>query len=168
MKIGIDCYTSKETINHLGLTGHRLNVIADQVPVSIGNFKIVPFFVPHNLPNLGFLISHPETGKILFATDCAYIPHKFVGLSSIMLEINYEDSILTSERAVGCHLSLDTALSFLRANDLSRVHSIVLLHLSASNSNEKQFIKAVQAVAPNCKVIAADKGISIELNRNPF
>jgi phosphoribosyl 1,2-cyclic phosphodiesterase len=168
-KTGIDIYTSKETIDATGCTGHRFNAMVSNLTYDFGHFIIFPFDVPHGgVKCFGYLIVHPEMGKLVFITDAAYVPVKFKGLNQICIEVNYDDPLLQSDRAVGKHLSLDTALAFLRANDLSHVHNIILLHLSSSNSDSRAFVKAVKEVASNSNVVVADRGLQIELNRNPF
>jgi len=167
LSAGINVYTSKETIAAAHLSGHRLFPLGPQ-PVQLGHFMIKCFPVPHGVPNLGFLIKHPGVGSILFVTDAACIPNRFCNLNHILIEANYEDSILTNDRAVGHHMSLDTCLGFLRANDLSLVRNIVLLHLSSGNSDAGMFAKSVQALAPNAKVFIADKGLEVNLSKYPF
>jgi len=167
LKAGINVYTSKETIVAANLSGHRLFPLGPQ-PVQLGQFMIKCFPVPHGVPTLGFLIKHPNAGSILFVTDAACIPNRFCNLNHILIEANYEDSILTNDRAVGHHMSLDTCLGFLRANDLSLVRNIVLLHLSSGNSDAGMFAKSVQALAPKAKVFIADKGLEVNLSKYPF
>jgi phosphoribosyl 1,2-cyclic phosphodiesterase len=167
LKAGIDIYTSKETIAAANLSGHRVFQLSP-LPVQIGQFTIKCFAVPHGVPTLGFLIKHPLAGSILFVTDAACIPHKFNNLNHILIEANYEDSILTNDRAVGHHMSLDTCLGFLRANDMRQVRNIVLLHLSSLNSDSKKFAKSVQSIAPNASVYIADKGLEVNLSKYPF
>lgn len=167
-KAGINIYTSKETIEASGISGHRVHSIEAGKIFKLGRFQILPFDVPHGVKCHGFLINHPDSGKILFATDCAYIPGKFVGLSHILVEMNYEDSILTSDRAVGAHLSLDNGITFLKATNLTQVRNIVLLHLSIGNSDARMFKRAVQEVASRAEVHIADKGLQVELKREPF
>ena len=168
IKAGIDIYTSAETIQAAGLSGHRVHPIQANTMIKIGEFKIIPFPVPHGVPTLGFLISHPFSGSILFVTDAACIPNKFNNLSHILIEANYHDEILTSDRAVGKHMSLYTCLEFLKANDLKQVHNIVLLHLSHTNSDAKLFKKTVQTIAPNTTVWVADKNLEVYLSKHPF
>ena len=169
-KTGINIYASQETIDAYKPTyRHRFHALLEGVMAQLGSFRIIPFDVPHGgISCYGYLITHPESGKILFVTDCAYIPGRFIGLSQVLIEANYEDAILTSDRAVGKHMSIDTTVAFLKANDLSKVQNIVLLHLSSSNSNAKAFAKAVIEVAPNASVLVGDKGLEIELNKYPF
>ena len=167
MKAGINVYTSKETIAAANLSGHRLCLLGQQ-PFWLGQFTIKCFPVPHGVPTLGFLIKHPGAGSILFVTDAAYIPNRFCNLNHILIEANYEDAILTSDRAVGKHMSLDTCLEFLRANDMKQVRNIVLLHLSSHNSNSNMFAKSVQSIAPNASIWIADKGLEVNLSKLPF
>ena len=167
-KAGISIHTSQDALSGLSLTGHRFSPIEAGKQFKLGEFTILPFDVPHGVKCLGFLIEHKDCGKLLFATDCAYLPNKFVGLNNVMLEVNYEDSMLQNDRAVGRHLSLDTATTFLRITDLTHVQNIVLLHLSSQNSSSRYFHHAVKEIAPNANVYIADKGLQIELNKYPF
>ena len=168
LKAGINIYTSNHTVDANDMTGHRIHPIKHYEVVTIGDFKVIPFPVPHGVPTLGFFIKHPGAGSILFVTDAACIPNRFYNLNHILIEANYEDSILTNDRAVGHHMSLDTCLGFLRANDLSLVRNIVLLHLSSGNSDSKMFAKSVQSIAPNASVCIADKGLEVYLSKHPF
>ena len=168
-KAGIDCYCNQDTIEKLSLqSNHRVQNMPEKKLFHIGRFTIIPFSVVHNVPCNGFLIHHPESGKILFATDAAFIPHRFTGLSHILIEANYSDEAMVSDRAVGHHMALDTALTFIRQNVSPTLRNVVLLHLSATNSDEKQFIKEVKSVAPCADVVAADKGVVVNLSINPF
>ncbi len=168
LKAGIDIYTSAETIQAAAISGHRVHPIQANTMIRIGEFKVIPFPVPHGVPTFGFLINHPFSGSILFVTDAAYISNKFNNLNHILIEANYEDALLTSDRAVGKHMSLDTCLEFLQANDMKQVRNIVLLHLSRVNSDAKLFKKSVQAIAPNASVWIADKGLEVYLSKYPF
>ena len=47
-------------------------------------------------------------------------------------------------RLVKSHMSLENLLEMLRANDLSAVRQIYLLHLSNRNSEERRMKEAVQ------------------------
>jgi hypothetical protein len=64
-------------------------------------------------------------------------------------------------------MSLDTCIKTLKANDLSLVNNIVLIHLSDSNSNEIEFKKEVKQ-ATGKTVTVANNGISIDFNKTPF
>ena len=155
-KMGVDIYASVGTLNKLKMLDHHRSKFASHLkPLKVGEFEIIPFNVQHDAEEpLGFLIEHPEMGRLLFATDTFYIKYTFPGLNYIMVECNYSKEILDrndinptlKKRILSSHLSIDHLLEFLQANDLSQVKEIILMHLSDSNSHEKDFIKQVQSL----------------------
>ena len=165
-KAGITLYGNEDCMRQYD--GHRGNIMTPNAMYRIGDFRVVPFHVPHGVKCFGFFIKHPEIGSLVFITDAAYVPNKFVGLNHIMVECNYSDEAMVSDRAVGHHMSLSTTMQFLKANDLSHTYNIILLHLSAGSSDAKQFIKSVQSIAPNANVMVADKDLKVQLINNPF
>ena len=64
-------------------------------------------------------------------------------------------------------MSLDTCKALLRANDLTAVNNIILIHLSDGNSNAELFKKEVAAETGK-KVTIASKGIEIDFGKTPF
>ena len=157
-RLGVDIYTSQGTIEACGLSGHRIHAIKALQELTIGTFKVLPFDVQHDAPEpLGFLFTSVETGeKLLYFTDTYYIKYKFQGLTHIMAECNYDAETLQRSvdagyipielvpRLVKSHMSLEHFLDLLKANDLSKVRQIYLLHLSNNNSDEKRFKEEVQ------------------------
>lgn len=148
--------------------------------MQVGGFTVLPFDIKHDAAEpLGFLINHPETGTILFATDTYYLPYKFEGLSNIMIECNYRMDLLQKridsgkvptklrDRTLESHMSFDTCLEALQANDLRKVNNIVLIHLSDGNSNAEEF-KADIHKATGKTVHVADKGLRIKFDKTPF
>lgn len=145
----------------------------------LGNFKIIPFDLNHDVKCLGYLIEHPETGLILFITDTFMCEYVFPGLNQVILECNYADDILERNIASGSvmpamrprlmksHMELETTKGILQANDLSGVINIVLVHLSSGNSDEARFIREVRELTGKT-VFAADKGLNIDFNKQPF
>ncbi len=55
----------------------------------------------------------------------------------------------------------------LKANDLRQVNNIVLIHLSDSNSDEKQFVKEITELTYK-NVCAAVNGMEIDFKKTPF
>ena len=146
----------------------------------IGSFRVIPFPVQHDAAEpFGWLIQHPECGNVLFATDTYYIKYRFPKLSNILIECNYRLDLLQHNvqrrsidhtryaRTIESHMSYETCLSTLLANNLSKVNNIVLIHLSADNSNEREFTNGIAKAT--CKnVIAASSGTEIDFNKTPF
>ena len=150
---GVDLYCSAGTAAALCINGHhRVHIIEALKQFRVGPWTILPFDVEHDAEEpLGFLIIN-GTDRLLFAADTAYIRHRFAGLNLIALECNYSKATMAPDiplahrlRVMRSHMSLDTVLAFLAANDLSGVRQIHLLHLSDDNSNEDLFKSKVQA-----------------------
>jgi len=169
---GIDVYTGMETAK--GQVHYRLKFIKAGEQFNMNEFIILPFDLQHDVPNLGFLIQHPEIGKLIYLTDTYYCKYKFNSLNCIMIECNYSKEILDEnlysgnlipvlrDRIVESHFSLENVKEFLKANDLSQVKNIVLLHLSDGNSNAEQFKQDIEALTGIPTYIAV-KGLEIEL-----
>jgi len=176
---GINVYAHPETIRSFGFESHRLNGLAPDKPCQIGNFIVMGFELKHDVPCLGFLISHPQTGKFCFITDTYYCEYRFKGLSNIIVEANYCESILQGrldngeepgflrDRVLQSHMSLQTCKDFLKANDLSQVMNIVLIHLSDRNSNAVRFKNEIRELTAK-KVTVAENGLSIGFGKTPF
>jgi phosphoribosyl 1,2-cyclic phosphodiesterase len=146
----------------------------------IGKFDVRPFNVKHDATEpLGFLIRHPETGTVLFATDTYYLEYTFNGLNNVLIECNYRQDILDAnyeaglvpkaqrDRTIESHMSYDTCRETLLANDLRTVNNIVLVHLSDGNSNEAEFREGI-AEATGKQVHVADKGMKLNFGKTPF
>lgn len=181
MKLGIKTYSGAKTIAEINPdTFHNAMSIASKETLKIGNFKVMAFDVKHDAAEpLGFLIEHPECGKVLFLTDTNYCEYTFKGLNNIIIEANFSKEIIDRKfgsdsgkeflrnRILRSHFSLENCKDMLSANDLSNVNNIVLIHLSDSNSNEKQFHKEVSELTGKT-VTVASKGMVIPFNKTPF
>jgi len=153
MRAGIDCYMSRGTAEALRLSGHRLHIIEALTQFRIGTWAIKPFQMHHSAAEpLGFLMANQSHEKLLFVTDTAYVAYRFEGLTHLMLEANFSapllkentDSSELRRSILQDHMSLETLLDMLRANDLSTVEEIHLLHLSDNNSDADMFKRRVQ------------------------
>jgi phosphoribosyl 1,2-cyclic phosphodiesterase len=168
MKAGIDVYCSLgswEKINYnrnyqrrsfgLPLNSNYFDKIYE--PFTVGTFRIKPFSTEHDAAEpVGYLIYSKITGEtLLFATDTYYLRNKFPNLNYIMIEANYSnESIQDAEnknRLRRSHMSIENCIEMLKANDLSHVKEIWLLHLSSSNGNAEEFKRMVQE-ASGCEV----------------
>jgi hypothetical protein len=150
-------------------------VVKENKAFKVGNFKIMPFELTHDVPCFGFLINHEETGNFCFITDACEVPYQFKDLNHILVESNYDKEIIDTndtnyilrDRVVQSHLSFDSCLEFISRQDLSNVHNIVLLHASDTNSSIDAF--ATQVTQKFIKsVFIARKGLKINFNINPF
>lgn len=175
---GIDVYTSKGTI--ASMTSHRLHPVEHNKKYQIGEFQVLPLHAEHDCQEpFMFLIRHQECGDTLFCTDSMYIPYSFKGLNNLLIEANYDNDIIDERVANGAdksvrdrvlfsHMSIQTLSEYLAISDTTRLNNVVLLHLSAGNSNSKQFTEKVKKIVPGSQVWIANKNMKIEFNRSPF
>lgn len=180
-KLGIRVYSGLKTLLAMGLNSdYKSFMIVPKQPFMIGNFKVMAFDVKHDaVEPLGFLIEHPDCGKVLFLTDTYYCEYTFKGLNNIIIEANYSKEIIDRKfgsdsgkeflrnRILRSHFSLANCKDMLSANDLTQVNNIVLIHLSDSNSHEKQFQKEVAELTGK-NVTVASNGMTINFNKTPF
>ncbi|WP_256013194.1 MBL fold metallo-hydrolase [Desertivirga xinjiangensis] len=173
---GINVYASAGTISGFECKSHRFKPVPANKVFRVGSFEVTPFNIMHDTNEpFGFLINHEETGKVLFLTDTKYCKYTFDGLNNIIIEANYSEEILNSggygewlkTRVINSHMSLETCKGFLRANDLSQVNNIVLIHLSDSNSDERLFSDQIQELSC-CNITVAYKNQVIPFLKTPF
>jgi phosphoribosyl 1,2-cyclic phosphodiesterase len=177
MAAGVDCYASRECWQTLGLAGHRAKDVGNTLYRGIEGWMLYPFRVVHDEPGtLGFMVvdNHgfkSEGDHLLYLTDSAYCPYRFEGLTHVCVEANYDSEILKGNvmagrlepsvgaRTIGSHASIGTVVDMLKANDLSKVREIHLLHLSDANSDAAAFKQAVQeACGVPCYVAGKNGG----------
>ena len=155
VKLGVDCYMPHSTAQEIGVNHHRVKTIEADKQFKIGTFTILPFNAEHDVETFGYLIVNQQGEKLLFLTDSYYCRYKFKGLNIIAIEANYSMKILEEKIANGSlpevmktrlmrsHFSLENVKDFLKANDLSKVEEIWLLHLSDTNSDAEQFKREI-------------------------
>lgn len=181
MKLGINVYASEDTFRKVAynIKSTRQKVIKVNTTYQIGNFQILPFDAQHDVPTFGFIIYHPECGRVLFLTDSFYCKYTFPGLNNIIVEANYSKKIIDSKFGIGSdkeflrnrilksHFSLENCKELLKANDISSVNNIVLIHLSDTNSDEELFKREVTELT-NKNVYVASNGMEIKFDKTPF
>lgn len=172
---------SQGTYDALSLQGlSAVHTLKPRQTYTFGNFRIMPFPVQHDAKEpFGYLIQHPECGTVLFATDTYYLRYRFAHLSNILIECNYSLELLRDnmeqglidrkryDRTVKSHMSYDTCRETLLANDLSEVNNIVLLHLSADNSNAEAFRQGIASATGKDVTIAATDMV-IPFDKTPY
>ena len=172
-------YTSCGTAQ--ALQAKNLHTLEPLRTIHLGGFSVRPIPAQHDAAEpFAYLIDHPDMGRLLFATDTYYLRYRVPNLNHLMIECNYSLPLLRAnveagivpeavmQRTLGSHLSLEHLREFLAANDLSQVVQIVLIHLSARNSDTDAFCREIAAQTGKTTT-AARKGLQIVLNRTtPF
>lgn len=167
IKAGIDCYMSGPTAEAIGVSGHRIKIIEPKKKFVVGTWAVLPFETQHDCPGaMGYLLVNRLNERLLFATDTYYIKYCFSGLNIIAVECNYSLDILKANveagkvpvamknRLLHSHFSLDNVKEFLKANDLSKVSEIHLLHLSDGNSDAERFRREIQELTGKMVYVA--------------
>ncbi len=181
LALGINVWASAGTHTACGTASHyRAMKLVSGKSQQIGSYEVIGFDVKHDVAEpFGFLIRHKECGTTLFLTDTYYSEYSFRGLNNIMIEANYSQDIIEErvnrgdnpaflrDRVIQSHMSLQTCLKTLAANDLSSVNNIVLIHLSDGNSNEALFKKEVERQTGKT-VTVAGKNMTIQFDKSPF
>jgi phosphoribosyl 1,2-cyclic phosphodiesterase len=170
LNAGIYVCASKETLEAKGVDKHhRATTIEPGKSFNHLGFRIKPFSVNHDVHCFGFLINHVECGVTLFLTDTYYCDYVFPGLNNIIVECNHDEEIIEAnetprflrDRVIQSHMNFKTCKGLLKANDLSQVNNIVLIHLSESNSDAAMFKNEISKLTGK-HVHIAEAGLVIE------
>ena len=192
---GIPIYTNDETVEHFEIiSGEKMIGKSERIPFEVGPFRIVPFYVPHDgCPCYAYIISHPECGNIIYATDMSRIAQvdenyrlkmtdgkpidwsfKNLRLSHMIIEANYDfsdfadiDEFKRSHVGFGHH-SLQQCKRFVKENKTPDLRNVILVHLS-KDTDEENIRRQVQSVAGKwVKVDVAHAGDEYLLSKYPF
>lgn len=122
-------------------------------------------------PCYGFLITHKEMGKLLYATDTELIKWRFKDINHILLGVNYDKNLVDTDNPKANHvfrghLSIDTACDFVKANDSDSLQNVIMCHLSSENSDKDSFIAKMKNAVNVANVDVAVVGKSWDL-KNP-
>ena len=128
-----------------------------------------------------FLIHHKDSGWILFCTDTAYIPQdiSLFELSHVLIAANYSKDILVSnvkdgtinmrraKHTIKGHMSIERCIKELSMMNLTKCHTITLLHLSESNSAADEFKTMIEReFGIQCDI--AESGLMVDCSKEPF
>jgi len=174
MAAGVDCYASREAWQHMGIEGHRAYTLHHDEFEDLGDWYADGFQAVHDSEGcMGFLVevaNKPDHGSLLYLTDSAYCPYRFEGLTHICVEANYSEDLLkenamtgrvnveVAKRTLQTHASIERVIQMLKANDLSRVEAIYLMHLSRANSDWRDFRDQVQRATGVAVYVCAERG----------
>lgn len=113
-------------------------------------------------PCYGFLITHKEMGRMIYATDTELIKWKFKGINHILLGVNYDKDLIDNEDSAKVnhvyrgHMSIDTACDFVKTNNSKDLQNVIMCHLSKNNADKDLFIDKMKSTVPNANVDVAE------------
>ena len=119
-------------------------------------------------PCYGFLITHPDMGRMIYATDTELIKWRFKNVNHILLGVNYDPELLSGDDAkknhvVRGHMSIATAYEYVKANASDQLQNVIMCHLSAENADKDSFINKMQKAVLNAYVCSAEPGMYLEV-----
>lgn len=155
---GIDSYLGCKTRSEL-IVGPCIGLfmpVDEKTKIETHSFLIKPIEMQHTNSDgtpcecFGFLILDKSTGeKMLWATDTQFIKNRFSPLEYYCIESNYfeqddyndEIDYITKsveQRRFQSHMSFESAVKFLKMQDLSKCKEIHLLHLSTKMDDKER------------------------------
>lgn len=111
--------------------------------VQIGGFKVMALPVEHNVECYGYVIDHPDMGRLVFYTDTKSFNYKIPNVNFILGEVNFSDNVILDNLCDGYdvrsqydnHMSLDTAIGVIRRLYSPELSKVICCHLSSSNAD---------------------------------
>ena len=165
MTYGITVVASPGTLMSLGITqghlyAHELN---PRTPLAMtGGWTVSGYPAIHDAAEPFMFLIRNGSDVLLFATDTAYIPYHFRGLTQMMVEANYDLNIMKDriidgsvhsarkKRTMDTHMEIGTLEAWLcdlnRDGSLDKLREIRLIHTSAANSDPEAFRKRLEMV----------------------
>lgn len=172
----LDHSKSLKDFKAMGIPIYAPYLKIDYMSMNMGGFTVKPFDLTtidgnwthtdangEPCPIFGFLIMHPEMGKMLYITDCEVIKWKFKDINHILLGVNYDKDLVDTDNPKANHvfrghLSIDTACDFVKANDSDSLQNVIMCHLSSENADSDSFIEKMEKVACGANVDVAEPG----------
>lgn len=124
-------------------------------------------------PCYGFLITHPDMGRLLYITDTEFVKWRFKNINHILVSCNYQKKYIAEDENSGKkthvlrgHMELETVKEFVKANNSNAIRNVILCHLSQDNAEPLEMVAEVKKIVGNgVYVNYARKGLEIELSR---
>ena len=133
-----------------------------------GDSAVVPFEVPHDVKNYGYLI-RVDGRTIVYMTDFGYCRYTFKSwnVDTFLIACNYTAPPDSEEanyaHVVMGHSSLDTVKDILAVNKSDSLKNVILCHTSLSADTELMVSEIQKVVGDGVNVTVARKRKEIEL-----
>lgn len=153
----------------------KVKVVEPMKKYTIGGFKVLALPVEHNVECYGYVIDHPDMGRLVFYTDTRSFNFKIPYVNFVLGEVNYSDDIILDNLCNGYdvrsqynnHMSLDTAISVIRRLYSHELSKVICCHLSTSNADISEIKRRFQSEL-GISVECADSGDIFELKNCEF
>lgn len=166
--MGIPVYKPYEGDPPIGGYGD-FRITAFPLNDSYGNFKHTNSDGTE-CPCYGFIINHPEMGRMIYVTDTEYVRWKFRDISHILVSCNYQKKYMLDNpfskqlHVIRGHMELETCADFVEANKSDMLQNVIICHLSSNNSMAGEMTTRIKEIAGTANVDFADTGKTWTLN----
>lgn len=171
LKYGISVFSNQDVADKF----IGVKVLYTRQKYKIGSFVVTALPVTHNVPCFAYMIEHEETGKIVFITDAVNFPYKIKGVTTLLIEANYDQNLILDHLCENqdirsnnqYHMEINEAIKAIKRLYSSDLNTLVLCHLSDGQSDERAFQQRVfdeVGIYPH----VANKHMVIELNKEEF
>lgn len=173
---GVEIFAHKDTLTELGLQKSQFATLIDPLcDFEIDEYIIKPFDLIHDVTCIGYQITHPDFGNLVFITDTQQSVYSFSNVNYWVVECNYSDDILTknvingsinyalAKRITENHMSIEALLCLFEKTNMSKSIEILLIHGSNTNSHSVNFKEQVELIT-GVPTKVAECGLKIDLN----
>lgn len=144
--------------------------------LKIDGWKIQTFELVHNVPCNAFIVDTFDGIRILYCTDTVYIPKVVKNVNYAIIECNHDDEYMLDRMLDGKfsasrpehHQDIFDCIEYLKRIYNPNLQCVVLWHMSDSNIDEKKAVQRVKDELSFSNVVAASKGLVVELNKEEF
>lgn len=171
LRAGINVYSTTD----LSASHPEVMPVFEARTYDIGNFRVTPIRVKHDIPCLSYLVHHKEMGTLWFFTDCYTMPNVVKNVDTFLCECNYDDSLLDkavqegktprsqADRIRLSHMSLSHAVELLQRCEAEKTaKQIILIHGSSRHLNPLAAVTKFQQVI-GVPTFYAEAGLQINL-----
>ena len=172
LKYGLSVYSTEDVQS----IHPKVKVLKKSHKTRIGRFVVQPIPIKHSVECYAFLIEHDDIGRLVFVTDCESFPYKIKNVHHFLIEANYSEDIAIDNMCNGFdnrsmsnqHLEINDTIDALKQNYSPSLQTVLLLHLSSGNSNANEFKQRVKDELGFSNVYVADRGLTINLDKDEF
>lgn len=170
IKLGIPCYGNQDICDH-----HKGCYVLPKL-LKLGGFKVQNFELVHNVPNNALIIDTIDGIRTLYCTDTQFIPKRVKGVNYAIIECNHDieniiDNLVDDKSSMShpeYHQDIDECIRYLKSIYSVDLQSIILWHLSDANINAEKAKQQVKDELGFSNVYVADKGLTINLEKDEF
>lgn len=151
-----------------GIEVYGVNDLKSKSIFKKGDVEVIPFEVPHDVENYGYLI-RVDGRTIVYMTDFGYCRYTFKSwnVDTWLIACNYTESVDSDEykyaHVVMGHSSLATVKDILAINRCDAMKNVILCHTSMDADTDRMVTEIQEIVGDGVTVTVAKRKERIEL-----